>query len=69
MSQKFKCEITETSRDIIARLYLHNLIFIVPPHRGIGLQSFTNEEELRTLIKKILCEHVDKMEVELKNER
>lgn len=57
----FKCELSETKSSLIARLHLTNIITIVPPHRGVGLQAFTNEEELRDFIKKLLCTEVDKM--------
>jgi len=34
MGKKIKCEVTTYRNDLIARLFLPDYIFIVPPHRG-----------------------------------
>jgi len=67
---KIKCELTETPQELIARLTMPNYLFVVPPHRATGLgQSFTNEDELKECIKKMLVEAVDNMEVVVNEEK
>lgn len=67
---KIKCELKETKRDLVARVTIPNYMFVVPPHRGVSLdQAFTNEKELKEVIKKMLSEAVDNMEVVLDEEK
>lgn len=58
-----------SSGDLILRLDVPIYLVLVPPHRAdCNFNMYTNEEELKEFVKKLLTEKVDFMEIILDNE-
>ena len=65
--EEIKAELSNSSMgDMVCRLYVPNYIFIVPPHTAESAFGpvYTNEKQLKRVIKKLLLRAVENLEVE-----